>query len=172
MSQIEFRSARPSDASVLADLKVASWQSTYAELIEPEVLEPFLNPLTQRSTFVRLIADPDAIVLVADDAGVVVALGVGDATSGYIDSLHVLPSRRSHGLGRRLFGALARALQERGCTELSLHVVNGNARAQRFYERLGGELTGTASAEWAPDAVEETHYLWRDPSDLIRATAR
>ena len=166
VAHVEFRSARAQDASTLADLKVASWQSAYADLIDPEVLEPFLDPITQRSTFLQLIGDPNAIVLVADDDGVVVAFGVGDARSGYIDSLHVLPSRRSLGIGRQLLAALAHVLQDRGCSELSLHVVRGNTRARRFYERLGGELTGTAPAEWAPAAVEEAHYLWRDPSVL------
>lgn len=165
-----FRSALPNEVDVLADLKITGWQTTYEDLIEPSVLEPFLDRLTQRSAFRRLIADPDAMVLVAEEDGVIVALGVADGRTGYIDSLHVHPGCRGRGVGRRLLGVLANALQQRGCTEVSLHVVSKNAGARRFYERLGGEFAGTAPAPWAPGDVEEACYRWPDPSQLIRAT--
>ncbi|MCU1392384.1 MAG: acetyltransferase, family [Ilumatobacteraceae bacterium] len=163
---IELRLADAGDVEALAIIKITGWTTTYADLVPPSVLEPFVDEALVRAGFVELVADPNAVLLVAVDDGAVLGFGVGAVPTGYIDSLHVLPDHRGRQVGQRLLGALARELSARGCTEISLHVVSGNAGAQRFYERLGGELTGTAPADWAPADVVEAHYRWSDATRL------
>lgn len=170
---IELRVAGAGDVDALADIKITGWTSTYTDLVPAQVLETVVDRTRVRADFAALTTDPGAVLLVAADDGVVIGFGVGDASTGYIDSLHVLPTHRSGGTGRRLLAALASELHARGSAEISLHVVSGNTGAQRFYERLGGELIGTAPADWAPyDAVVETHYRWSDPSRLVEAATR
>ncbi|MCU1368660.1 MAG: acetyltransferase, family [Ilumatobacteraceae bacterium] len=168
---IELRVARVGDVDALANIKITGWVTTYADLVPAGVLGPLVDDVRTRADFAVLVTDPNAVLLVATDDDVVVGFGVGDATTGYIDSLHVLPAHRSGGTGRQLLGALASELSARGCTEIALHVVSGNAGAQRFYERLGGELIGTAPADWAPDVIE-AHYRWPDPQRLAEAATR
>ena len=168
---VEFRVARAEDVPAVADVKVASWRSTYSDLIEADVLKPFLEPDRQRASLQHAIADPNTVLIVAEEGGLIIAFGIGEAPSGYIDSLHVSPGHRGDGVGRRLLGRLARALLELGCTELTLHVVSSNLRARQFYERLEAEFTGTAPASWASE-VHEAHYLWRELHQLIRAAER
>ena len=171
MGAVDFRFARAEDVAAVADVKVASWRSTYSDLIEADVLKPFLDPGRQQASLLRAIDDPNTVLIVAEEGGVIIAFGIGEAPRGYIDSLHVLPAHRGDGVGRRLLGRLAEALLERGSTELSLHVVSSNLRARQFYERLEAQFAGTAPASWARE-VDEAHYLWRDPRQLMRVAER
>ncbi len=163
------RNAHPDDVEALATVKVEGWRSTYTELVDEQMLAPFLDVAAQRAAFRSLLEEAGTRVVVAECEGMVIGFVTGDLQTGYVDSLHVLPARRSGGVGRRLLGAIAEALREHGCAELSLNVVAGNIRARAFYERLGGELTGSAPAEWAP-TVEEVHYRWTDVDRLVRAS--
>ncbi|MCU1398861.1 MAG: acetyltransferase, family [Acidimicrobiales bacterium] len=169
---IELRRSSAGDVDALASIKITGWLTTYADLVPPDVLGPLVDEGRTRADLAALTIDPHAVLLVATDGDVVIGFGVGDTRTGYVDSLHVLPAHRSGGTGRRLFGALASELHARGCTEISLHVVNGNVGAQRFYERLGGELIGIAPADWAPHDVLEAHYRWSDPTLLVEAATR
>jgi ribosomal protein S18 acetylase RimI-like enzyme len=75
----------------------------------------------------------------ADVVGWIVAGSCRDADRTYpwqgeIYGCYVLPGWWSHGIGRRLLDHTANALQEGGRMDLSLWVLEGNARARRFYE--------------------------------------
>jgi GNAT superfamily N-acetyltransferase len=59
----------------------------------------------------------------------------------YLEDLFVLPERRAHGVGLALLRHLAGLCQERGCGRLEWSVLDWNADAIRFYERLGARPT-------------------------------
>ncbi len=54
-----------------------------------------------------------------------------------IEDLYVRPAFRGQGVGRGLFGHLARLAGERGCGRMEWSVLNWNRRAIGFYESLG-----------------------------------
>lgn len=62
----------------------------------------------------------------------------------YLEDLFVRPHLRGRGVGRALFAAVARAAKERGCGRLEWAVLDWNAPALAFYERLGAR----AMTEW------------------------
>ena len=62
----------------------------------------------------------------------------------YLEDLFVLPERRGKGVGRALFGELARLAVERGCGRLEWSVLDWNRDAIGFYERLGAK----PNSEW------------------------
>ena len=73
----------------------------------------------------------------------------------YLEDLFVFPEHRGHGLGRRLFGHLARIAAERGYGRVEWAVLDWNEDAIRFYRSLGAvamddwttfRLTGDALA--------------------------
>jgi ribosomal protein S18 acetylase RimI-like enzyme len=169
-SATTLRNARRDDVDALAAVKVEGWHTTYADLVDEQTLAPFLDVAVQRAAVRALLDDSSMLVVVAEHEGTVVAFGTGDLRTGYVDTLHVLPAHRSRGIGRRLLGAIAEAARQRGCTKVSLHVVAGNIRARQFYERLGGELTGSGPADWAP-TVDEVHYRWTDIDRLVHIAA-
>jgi GNAT superfamily N-acetyltransferase len=57
----------------------------------------------------------------------------------YLEDLFVVPSARGRGVGRLLLAALARLAMERDCGRLEWAVLDWNAPAIGFYERLGAE---------------------------------
>jgi GNAT superfamily N-acetyltransferase len=62
----------------------------------------------------------------------------------YLEDLFVLPEWRGHGIGSRLFRAVARVAVERGCGRMEWAVLDWNAPALDFYRKLGA----VAMDEW------------------------
>jgi len=58
----------------------------------------------------------------------------------YVEDLFVLPELRGKGAGKALLGALARIAIRRGCGRMEWTVLDWNARAIKFYKRLGASL--------------------------------
>jgi GNAT superfamily N-acetyltransferase len=55
----------------------------------------------------------------------------------YLEDLFIKPEFRGKGIGREVLAFLARLAIERGCGRLEWAVLDWNARAIAFYERLG-----------------------------------
>jgi ribosomal protein S18 acetylase RimI-like enzyme len=62
-----------------------------------------------------------------------------DVRRGVVENLYVDPAKRGVGIGADLLTAAETALEERGCSVVSLDVLAGNEDARRFYERHGYE---------------------------------
>ena len=58
----------------------------------------------------------------------------------YLEDLFVVPTARGHGAGKALLAALARIAVRRGCGRMEWTVLDWNAPAIGFYERLGARL--------------------------------
>jgi GNAT superfamily N-acetyltransferase len=62
----------------------------------------------------------------------------------YLEDLYVRPAHRGLGVGRSLFGHVARVARARGCGRLEWSVLDWNEPAIGFYVRLGA----TANLDW------------------------
>ena len=62
----------------------------------------------------------------------------------YLEDLYVQPQRRRLGIGAALLTRLAQMAVERGCGRFEWSVLDWNANAIRFYERMGA----TVMPEW------------------------
>jgi ribosomal protein S18 acetylase RimI-like enzyme len=92
-----------------------------------------------------------AVVLVAEQAGVVIGYGYGRLENkdwnrlldrhGELVDLWVDPAARGGGAGARLTEAVAAALVERGAPRIVLSTAAPNATAQRLFARLGFRAT-------------------------------
>jgi len=69
----------------------------------------------------------------------------------YLEDLVVSPEARSRGVGEALMAALAREVIARGALRLEWTVLDWNADAMRFYERLGA----TRPKEWIKYCLED-----------------
>jgi GNAT superfamily N-acetyltransferase len=58
----------------------------------------------------------------------------------YLEDLYVQPAHRGAGLGRALFAHVAALAASRGCGRFEWSVLDWNAAAIAFYERLGATL--------------------------------
>src|SRR5581483_9664983 len=80
--------------------------------------------------------DGDALGMLA------VIVGDGDPAVGQLVAMWVDPAARGQGVADALVEATVRCARDRGCSEIRLHVAEGNERAERFYRRIGFSRTG------------------------------
>ena len=97
---------------------------------------------------------PHAFLLLAEDAGEVVGMGVGmqglaDDGAGppvpelcHIAMIFVAPERWGEGIGGRVLSGVLEEARSRGYERAQLWTHADNARAQRLYERQGFRRTG------------------------------
>mgnify|MGYP005818527965 CR=1 FL=1 len=96
-----------------------------------------------------LFGEPRRVdVLVADLDGEIVGFALFFPTFStflarpgiWLEDLYVKPAHRGAGIGRRLLGSLAALAVERGCGRFEWAVLDWNAPAIAFYERMGATV--------------------------------
>jgi GNAT superfamily N-acetyltransferase len=93
------------------------------------------------------LADPDALLLVADRAGDLPGLCVArllrrqaifaETERGEVEAIAVREDARREGLGRALAHAALGWLRERGAARVEVQVARGNASGRAFWSALG-----------------------------------
>jgi GNAT superfamily N-acetyltransferase len=96
--------------------------------------------------FAAIAADPNQMLAVAEEDGVVVGtlqltfipgLSYKGAWRGQIEAVRVAASRRGQGLGARMIRWALDECRARGCRLVQLSTNMSRTDAHRFYERLG-----------------------------------
>jgi ribosomal protein S18 acetylase RimI-like enzyme len=165
---IEYRPAKPSDADAIAWLHTRSWREHYRGSFTDAFLDGELPAERIRVWRVRLERPPeDQLVQLAFDAaelvGFVCAYGAHDATWGsFVDNLHVASGAKRGGVGSALMRQAGAWLEPRyPGLGVYLFVLEVNAPARRFYERLGGRNAGTSLMEsYGGAMVRSCRYVW------------
>ncbi len=102
----------------------------------------------RRSKYVRWLEDPETFFVIAEDESgpigyAFVTVGPGYASwltgerAGVLETLSVLPGRRSSGVGAALLEAAWNRLEELGVDDMAITTTKTNVDAHRFYERQG-----------------------------------
>lgn len=169
---VRVRRAIPSDSRAVARVHVESWRGAYRGQM-PDALLDGLDVGKRAVRWQELLAARD------DSISTWVAL-VGKSVVGFchagpsrdedagtppaaeIRAIYVLPEHWRSGAGWALCGAAREDLRERGFTEVTLWVLDSNARARAFYERQGFRLDGDAE-QWSDPqstggALREVRY--------------
>jgi ribosomal protein S18 acetylase RimI-like enzyme len=115
---------------------------------------------------------PEALLLVADDDGVVAGIGLGEPYKDeagepmpgnwYVAMIFIRPAYWGAGLGGRLTTALIDAGAERGYETIRLWTQQTNSRARSLYERLGFTLNGREH----PTEIGEQMIEYQRPATL------
>nr|WP_205862423.1 GNAT family N-acetyltransferase [Planosporangium thailandense] len=96
--------------------------------------------------FADIDADPRNLLLVAEDAGEVVAclqltyipgLGRHGAERALVEAVRVRSDRRGQGIGAKLMAWVIEQARQRGCGLVQLTTDKSRVDAHRFYARLG-----------------------------------
>ncbi|GAA1546345.1 GNAT family N-acetyltransferase [Actinomadura kijaniata] len=138
------RRAVPDDADAVARVHVTAWREAYRGVF-PDAYLDGLDPRERAATWWGEMSDPARTVLVAVDGARVVGFasfgpprdadpGGGDRAELY--AIYLEPGRWGGGGGRALMREVLAGLAP-GTRGLVLWVLEGNARAIRFYERHG-----------------------------------
>lgn len=167
------RDALPTDALGIAQVHVRSWQQAYRELLPSDFLDSLSATLSRREAYWRdALTRREGDLLVAEMDGQVVGwIAVGTcrdedrsgAEWGEVQAIYVLADLWGKGIGTALWQAGARRLFEQGHSGLLLWVLAENARALRFYQRLGGREEPDSRRPLVRGGVilEEVRYVWR-----------
>ncbi|HEX4038223.1 MAG TPA: GNAT family N-acetyltransferase [Acidobacteriaceae bacterium] len=155
--ELILRPAAPQDAIDVARVHVRSWQTAYRGLL-PDVYLDQLRPEDRAGRYDFATADPSkpfTVVAVEEGRirGFATTAPARDADGpecGELFALYVDPERWRRGYGLALVAAARRRLAERGHCAAVLWMLEGNARADRFYRADG----------WAPDGTRRTDTVW------------
>ncbi|NBM20547.1 GNAT family N-acetyltransferase, partial [Streptomyces sp. GC420] len=148
------REMTEADCEAVAAVRTAGWRTAYAGLLPPAYLAS-LDPAENASRHRARLAGSDGTVvdLLAERGGTVVGWacfgpyrpagtpGAGGNAASTADAelyaLYVDPEHWSTGAGRALMDAVLGRCRAAGRPRVLLWVLEGNARARRFYERSG-----------------------------------
>ncbi|HEX4976537.1 MAG TPA: GNAT family N-acetyltransferase, partial [Nocardioides sp.] len=146
-----FRAASRDDLVALCELERAANLAALGHVFPPERYPFPVDDVLARWSIV--LEDPDVAVMVAEEAGELVALAAYDSST--LRHLAVRPDRWGHGLASSAVETVVHALDLRGCTIASLWCLEENHRARRLYEWLGWRPTNDRrEAPWPPYPVE------------------
>ncbi|MCF6522882.1 GNAT family N-acetyltransferase [Streptomyces sp. JJ36] len=175
------------DAAGVAAARVGGWRYAYAGIMPQAYLDALsVTADTERRRTMLRNGLPGARHLVSEDGGGAVtgwasygpyrgkehgpethgdrggpaAAGRGDPqdADGEVYALYVHPEAIGTGTGRALLTAVLEQAGALGCPGLRLWVVEGNARARRFYERAG----------FAPDGARQLFEVGGAPVPEVR----
>lgn len=169
------RLATPADADAIAHVHAESWRTAYRGALSDAYLSGPIDE-ERRAVWRERFAHPPAGQYVAvfeadgETVGFVCAYGGHDTQWGtFIDNLHVLPHLKRSGIGRQMMrDAAAWSARTHPGDGMYLWVLESNAPARAFYERIGGEQAGRDT--WTPpdgSALPKLRYAWRDVSVLL-----
>jgi ribosomal protein S18 acetylase RimI-like enzyme len=172
------RAATPSDAHEIARVHVDAWRAAYGGIVPHDYLAN-LSYAESQEMWRRVVGESGenaGCVFVAAEGGTLFGFSSGRVRTrfsqglteyrGVLETLYVLPPRQRAGAGRRLVGAVAEHLMERGVSSMLLWVLEENKAARRFYESLGGTLIGEGSLTLGGAELSEVAYGWKDLSVL------
>jgi len=174
---VVIRRATPADAPGIAQVRVASWRTTYRGMIPDAYLDGMKVEDSAAHWQRVLTAAPNTTsVFVVEDGGGVCGFAAGLMLTerkfdldAELSAIYLVPDRQRAGLGGRLFAAVIAAQRAHGATGFLTWVIARNRGARKFYEGLGGELLVEQPFQWDGMDLVEVGYGWRDLDTLAAA---
>ena len=166
------RPATLGDATAIARVHVASWQSTYRGMLPDEFLAS-LSETGYAERWKRVIGEGTSKVYVAEVGGEVVGFASGGREragekgyAGELYAIYVIDANQRRGFGRELVRATVAGLREVGLDDMIIWVLRDNQPARSFYERLGGVYVRGQPITIGSVTLEEVSYGWRRLDDV------
>ncbi|TFC82896.1 GNAT family N-acetyltransferase [Cryobacterium sinapicolor] len=154
---IDIRTATATDAAALAELAAATFALACPPHTSAESIAAFLRDVLAEGNFEAYLADPDRLILVAEEAGVMFGYTMlvfaepadDDARAAAtirptaeLSKCYLRAETHGRGVAAALMTATLDAARARGAAGSWLGVNQENARAIRFYEKNGFVTVG------------------------------
>jgi ribosomal protein S18 acetylase RimI-like enzyme len=153
---ISIRNARPADAEAIAEVHDAAWRDAYRGIIPGRELERMIARRGPRWWQAAISRGSRLVVL--DFGGRIAGYASYGRNrvpampySGEIFELYLAPEFQGLGMGRRLFEAARRDLNEHGYVSTLVWALADNERALEFYTRLGGKIIRRAEERFGDE---------------------
>lgn len=148
---LTIRKATLEDIPQIRAVGAASWRATYAGIFPDEFIENALAEWWSEASFQRSIPHPAVCDLVAEQDGQIVGTLMGTVNPGEegqarLFRLYIHPDHFGQGMGKQLWQAYLQHLAPE-VRRVDLEVEPQNARAIRFYTRIGFQDKGITEAE-------------------------
>lgn len=162
------RPASLADASAIARIHVAGWQSAYRGILTDEHLDSL--SIDQRQAFWKqqMHHDPCLLFVAEDPARGIIGFAFAGAHhgnfreyTGEIHAIYVLDQFQRRGLGKLLFKHATNALAEAKFPNMMVWALKQNPY-RKFYERLGGELLGEEVTCIGNRELVQVAYGWNE----------
>ena len=154
--EVTIRLARADEAEVLFEIQKAASLAGLGHIFPPDRF-PYPNDAV-RELWQEVVArlNHQAYVAVTDGKAVGVAAIEGDWLNGF----YVRPEQWGSDVAPALHDAVVDAIRTAGCARAHLWVLEANARARRFYERLGWSENGTTRVvPYPPNPIDVGYSL-------------
>lgn len=154
---VTIRVAGPADAAALAGLAAATFALACPPHTTAAAIASFLRDVLAERNFDEYLADPNRVLLVAEDETAMVGYtmlvfgeptdtdayaAVGIRPTAELSKFYVLAESHGRGAAAALMAATLDAARGRGAAGTWLGVNQLNARAVRFYEKNGFTVVG------------------------------
>ncbi|MCB0196595.1 MAG: GNAT family N-acetyltransferase [Anaerolineae bacterium] len=168
---MNIRPAQISDATAIAEVHVASWQTAYRGILPDKMLDN-LSVETRAKNWRAWLDESRGQTIVVEVEGQVVGFVMFGRTRdkdvdlnavGEIYAIYLHPDVWRQGYGRSLVNAVKSALQRDGFSELLLWVLAENESAIHFYKKVGFHADGATKVEFEPDGTELFERRYRQP---------
>lgn len=151
---LRIRKAIPEDAHVIATIHVLSWQQSYRHILPASILDA-LDITSREKNWRSRISDGLHVLVIEAGARIVGFTSIGNARDDDLDAqryaeistMYIHPDVCRHGVGTQLMDAVFADLRVSGFTDAVLWVATENARARKFYEKMGFAPTSVVKAE-------------------------
>lgn len=139
METIEFRSAKPTDAAVVADYHQRCFEKTYAkQLLSGELKAPSRDgTMQQLHDWFQPGSEFKTQVAIFDGT----PIGHFTINGSQLVHLFLEPDHHGTGLGRRMLALGEQKIASNGHTEFELHARTDNLPAIAFYKKAGWTVT-------------------------------
>lgn len=168
MASFRLRRARPEDAALLSRLKIATFRASYRGILPDDLLAALGpdHPYVGVAAWRRELLDPSTEVHVVESGEptgflVLKPAGARDAPArGLLEQLYLLPGWQGLGWGTTLWCFAVERFAATGRLPFAVGALEGNHRARRLYERLGGRpLAPRFDFAWRGRPVYERMFL-------------
>lgn len=169
IARFAVRPATLADATEIARVQTASWQSSYRGILPDSILDT-MDPARRIGSRREILQDNGALNLVAYDTthGDIVGFAnagpsrrQGQPRVGELYEIYILDRAKRYGLGRELFEVVTEWCRSRHMATVVIWVLEANQHARRFYEAMGGQISGRAHTTVRGFGVVEVSYLYR-----------
>lgn len=157
----EIREAIESDCYAIGKVYCESWRAAYQNLL-PQV---YLDSLTVENCMPEKVSTDD---IVLEEKGSILGIchvsGARDRDNkvwGEVVAIYLLPEIWGSGAGSKLLQKALSKLQQNGFKHVCLWVLKDNARARKFYEKNGFQMSGNErDIELARYSIREVEYIY------------
>jgi ribosomal protein S18 acetylase RimI-like enzyme len=164
------RSAKISDASALAQIRINTWRSAYAGIVPAQVLAGFNyeaeaarweeNLHNQPPQNELIVAEPAPGLVVGFCGGGPNRIPVITPYTGELYAIYILPAYHGQGIGKALVAEFSRRMWQQEHRNMLVWVLEDNLPARKFYEHLGGVFVTKKPITIGGAELQEVSYGW------------